>query len=74
MSKHDSPAPLEKRTAYRLGYVTYLPHYTKPVYVGPGYPEHNNREYTKEELLAAGAEPVDMFLLRRGPDAPGKME
>ncbi len=74
MSSHDSPAPLEKRKAYRLGYVTYLPHYTKPVYVGPGYPEHNKREYTEEELRAAGAEPVESFLLKRGAESPGAIK
>jgi hypothetical protein len=54
--------------------VTYLPHYTKPVYVGPGYPEHNLREYTAGELEAAGAQQIPTALFVRGPKAAKEVE
>lgn len=56
-------------TVYKLRGVTYLPHYTKPCYVGPGYGvvrerrytdaqmHHATREFSADELLLAGAVP-----------------
>lgn len=67
-------APLFERYAYTLNGVTYLPHYTKNVFVGPGYPLHNEREYTAAELEAAGATRIKTFLFARGPKAAGRVE
>ena len=66
----------ERRTyiAYALKGVTYLPHYTKPVYVGTGYPEHSLREYTAGELEAAGEQQIPTALFVRGPKAAKEVE
>jgi len=48
---------------YKLGEVTYLPHYKHHSwYVRPGYPQYNDDLYQKDELLAAGAVAVNKFL------------
>lgn len=73
-SINEPKAPLFERHAYQLNGVTYLPHYTKNVFVGPGYPLHNEREYTAGELEQAGAVKVKTFLFARGPKAAGKVE
>ena len=51
---------------YKLGEVTYLPHYKNySWFVRPGYPQYNTDLYQKDELLAAGAVPVVKFLWTR---------
>ncbi len=52
---------------YKLRGITYVPHYTKPCYVGPGYGvvrerkytdaqmHYATREFSADELLLAGA-------------------
>ena len=75
-AKSNSAATLAPRLTYRLGNIIFLPHYTKNVFVAPGYPRHGEREleFTAKELEAAGARPVEMFLLTRGPKAAGAVE
>jgi len=62
-----STPPSASATVYKLLGVTYLPHYTKPCYVGPGYGvvrerkytdaqmHYATREFSADELLLAGA-------------------
>lgn len=53
--------------AYKLGDVTYVPHYRNfNVFVGPGYPRATCRRYTANELVNAGAKPVDQMMWPRG--------
>jgi hypothetical protein len=47
---------------YRLRGVTYVPHYSKPCYVGPGYGQQNTKEYGPLELLNLGAREETEFL------------
>ena len=61
-------------TVYELRGITYVPHYSKPVYVGPGYGVVRDRKYTEaqmyhatkefsiDELLLAGAVPEQKVL------------
>lgn len=52
---------------YRLGGLTYVPHYRNPnAFVRPGYPRWTSSTYTKDELLAAGAQEVTLALFPRG--------
>ena len=54
------------QTVYRLGQITYLPHYRNDlVFVGPGYPRHTQAQYSVMDLLAAGAEKDTLALWRR---------
>lgn len=53
--------------AYKLGGITYLPHYRNwNVFVGPGYPRATRRRYTSTELVNAGAVAVEQMLWSRG--------
>ena len=46
--------------------ITYVPHYDNvSVYVGPGYPRFTEKTYTANQLLEAGAEPVELLLSPR---------
>ena len=59
---------------YKLRGITYVPHYSKPCYVGPGYGAVRGRQYTEsqmyyatrefsiDELLLAGAVPEQKVL------------
>ena len=41
---------------FKIDGVTYLPHYKdSKLFVGPGYPVHNDTIYTSTDLLEAGA-------------------
>lgn len=52
--------------AFRLGSVTYVPHYQSPAYyVGPGYPKHTDALWTETTLRAMGAKEVSEFLWHR---------
>lgn len=53
------------QTAFRMGEITYLPHYRRDVYVGPGYGRDNTREYTGGELIDMGAKSVEIQLWQR---------
>jgi len=62
----DSGALVENY-GYKLYEVTYLPHYrNENLFVGPGYPRHNQRVYTVDELVKAGAYRLTMLLWSRG--------
>jgi hypothetical protein len=64
--KHYVPE-VASATVYELRGITYVPHYSKPCYVGPGYGVVRDRKYTEaqmhyatrefsaDELLLAGA-------------------
>jgi len=55
------------QTVYRLGQITYLPHYRNDsVFVGPGYPRRTQAQYSVADLLAAGAEKDTLALWHRG--------
>ena len=55
------------QTVYRLGQITYLPHYRNDsVFVGPGYPRYTKAQYSVSDLLAAGAEKTTLALWHRG--------
>lgn len=56
-------AKLIPQVAYKMGDVTYVPHYrNSSVYVGPGYPRFNKTRYSVEQLALAGAVAVHEFL------------
>lgn len=61
----DRAAERVEETVFRLGPITFVPHYVTPHYVGPGYGRFNTRRYTSGELLAAGAVPDKEFLWKR---------
>ena len=51
---------------YRKNGITYVPHYRNAsVYVGPGYPRYNNRRYSEQELIDAGAKRQEQMLWPR---------
>lgn len=51
---------------YRLGRITFLPHYSLPgAFVGPGYGKHNVTTYTERELIDRGAVMGLEFLWKR---------
>ena len=68
------PVPTASARVYTLLGITYLPHYSKPCYVGPGYGFVRDRKYTEaqmyhatkefsiDELLLAGAVPEQKVL------------
>ena len=59
-------SPLVNYVTYKLGNITYLPHYRNwNVFVGPGYPRTNRRRYTAAELVNAGAKSADQMLWPR---------
>lgn len=48
-------ADKREATVYRLGPVVYVPHYkVEGVFVGPGYPRQDAREWSAAQLLAIG--------------------
>lgn len=52
--------------AFRLGAVTYVPHYDgSGYYVGPGYPTHTDILWTETALRSMGAKEVTEFLWHR---------
>jgi len=54
----------EFQTAYKLGEITYLPHYTKEnTFVAPG--GEFAKEYTREQMIANGAKAVEINLWPR---------
>jgi len=62
----DLPAETVITTVYRLGDITYVPHYrNKEVFVSPGYPQFTKNLYSSVELLFAGAKPESIFLWDR---------
>lgn len=59
---------------YRLKGVTYVPHYVKDVFVGPGWSHktglgdsitYHPNTYTEQHLIDAGAEQSEMYLWER---------
>jgi hypothetical protein len=59
-------APLVPQLAYKLGGITYVPHYrNSSVYVGPGY-HLTHKRYSAEQLVLAGAAAVTQMLWIRG--------
>jgi len=61
------PAVRTAQVAYKLGDITYVPHYRNHnIFVGPGYPIHTTRRFTASELVEAGAVSVPEFLWSRG--------
>lgn len=59
-------APRVQQTAYTLGGVIYLPHYTrKDRFVGPGFSGDIAETKTSAQLDALGAKPSLLFLWPR---------
>lgn len=50
---------------YELNGITYLPHYSEPVFVGPGYGRANFTHYTALQLIAHGATLTERMLWPR---------
>lgn len=51
---------------YKMGQVTYVPHYQDgSVFVRPGYGQYHRDVYTEKELIDAGAKPSSMMLWPR---------
>ncbi len=65
MSKDYQPAERFRYRVYRLGDLTYVPHYEGFGYVAPGYGVGTYHHYTAQELLNAGAIPTSALLWRR---------
>jgi hypothetical protein len=67
MKKNVDAASREVCTAFKLGNITYAPHYrNKDVFVGPGYPRLNRDTFSKNELLNAGLKQIEMLGWPRG--------
>lgn len=61
--RHD----LAEQTVYVLNDITFLPHYTLPCYVAPGFTRLTpTKVWTARELLEAGAVKSSTFLWPRG--------
>ena len=59
---------------FKIGDVTYLPHYKdSKLFVGPGYPVHNDTIYTSTDLLEAGAKASMKHLWIRVEHSLGKV-
>lgn len=52
-------------TVFELHGIQYLPHYSEPVYVSPGYGRHHWTTYTADELKQRGAKASIGYLLMR---------
>lgn len=64
--KLDSVMDRDECKVYRLGRITFVPHYTQPgVFVGPGYGRYNLATYTERELIRLGATMGLEFLWQR---------
>lgn len=61
------PAVRTAQVAYKLGGITYVPHYrNNSIFVGPGYPIHTSKRFSASELVEAGATSIPEFLWARG--------
>ena len=59
-------APCVSQVAYKMGEITYVPHYRNDsIYIGPGYPKQNQRRYSAFELVSLGAIPITTLLWHR---------
>ena len=66
MSK-DIAAERFATTVFVLNGIPHLPHYrNSSVYVGPGYPRQNQKFYSEEALIQAGAIKSSELLWHRG--------
>lgn len=66
MADKDNFMPKDLYPVYKLGSVTYLPHYAEPdVFVGPGFGRSNFKKYNALELIRGGALPDKMYLFER---------
>ena len=62
-----SKASTYEQTTYRKDGITFVPHFrNNNVFIGPGYPRHNQNRYTEAQLLEAGAVKQPRFLWSRG--------
>ena len=62
----NGPALRTSQSAYKIGAITYLPHYRHADrYVGPGYGLRHLDHHSSQELLNAGAERVQIMLMTR---------
>lgn len=63
MKSSKESTPLVAQVAYKIGNITYVPHYrNSSIYVGPGYPKENKTRYSIEQLALAGAVAVTELL------------
>lgn len=71
----DSIVDREEYKVFRLGRITFLPHYILPgAFVGPGYGRQNFTTYTERELMERGAVLGLEFLWNRAkPKASDKL-
>lgn len=62
----DASVGTYEQTVYDLRGITYLPHYRNSnVYIGPGYPRHNQDRFSAAELELYGAKPRQAMLWSR---------
>jgi hypothetical protein len=63
----DRKADRFEAIVYELNGITYVPHYRNDsIFVGPGYPLHNQNRYSDVDLQVMGAQPKAMMLWPRG--------
>lgn len=61
----DAKMPKEPTHCYKVGDMVFVPHYTRKVYVGPGYFWEHSKAWTADELVARGATTTVEFLWSR---------
>lgn len=62
----DKKAELISQQVFVLNGLTYVPHYrNREVFVGLGYPRHNQYRYSALDLAQMGAQPVSLPLWHR---------
>ena len=62
----DKKAELILQTVFVLNGLTYVPHYrNRDVFVGLGYPKHNQHRYSASDLVQMGAKPSSAALWQR---------
>jgi hypothetical protein len=62
----DKKAELIIQPVFVLNGITYVPHYRNhEIFVGPGYPKHNQRRYSVFDLVQMGAQQASAPLWHR---------
>jgi hypothetical protein len=63
----DKKAELIMQAVFVLNGITYVPHYrNREIFVGPGYPKHNQHRYSASDLVQMGAKSSSAALWQRG--------
>lgn len=59
------PASRYPTYCYIVNDIVFVPHYTRKVFVGPGYSNTNQQTYTAEQLVARGGRLIVQQLWKR---------